>query len=882
MRVIELTDIAPNEAIPPGIYRAKSLHPAYGQLRALVTAGEAKLLGERYLLDGEKELAVLVDADGYQPNQSEGEGEGGTMIMGPDFFAGALDDYSNWKEAWWREAIQNGIDAGATEILCTVKTRDDGGVEVTCEDNGSGMDKETLRGVFMRFKGTGKKGSTATTGGFGEAKRLLVLPWISYEMHTRDVLMKGSGSDYKTFPAPMRQGTRLTVVMPSDNATSSSIAMAYIGKCSVPGVRFIVDGERVKADLRVADKIRDLQGAASLFYDKKKKIYGGMVVRIHNQANGASLAMFTEWVPSEIPGQLIVEIYARSTEVLTSNRDGFRGNYGSFGASIKLAISQYLSELSADVSSALRKEKGLVQKKYDTGKKFQGISREREAVMLDQLGAMEPLGKPREKSTRELSTDQLGSLIEALSRFTAEQPTTEVVSVAANAELATAMMEGLPFSGAQQMEAACRQLAWQPDYFLVNEVEGYKVPKKFYPEHMTAAVRRLVRCWAEMCRFVLIQLGSKEQYGVGLVIAEDRDAEYRQDDGHWLMLNPFVRADPSISDEIWSLSDNDHFMWLYAAAVHECTHMADGVAYHNESFASAVTKNFAKCSGKEKQLRAIKRIVSAEEKKLKDERAAARPRKVSVPGRVERPRGGQARDVGFVPPEPGGEPYSHLTGGAPFEYVYNDDVVYYGNLKGVTLRDPDANTLRYEVVNYDSGNMFRLDPRALNADENLGELNEVIRAAFAHRDPDEWLRAHAYEYARLGDYARAVAYARWNYQGEIERAEQENRLRAAEEHTPNARKPLPRGAVKHIPNAVAKPKVTRRRVTVTELADSWRVTWDDGSVADLPTAFESLEAIKERDASSGESVVTVVTWEPTTRVGSAVVRALTALTAGTP
>ena len=28
-------------------------------------------------------------------------------------------DY-NWQEAWWREAIQNSVDAGATEIYCDV------------------------------------------------------------------------------------------------------------------------------------------------------------------------------------------------------------------------------------------------------------------------------------------------------------------------------------------------------------------------------------------------------------------------------------------------------------------------------------------------------------------------------------------------------------------------------------------------------------------------------------------------------------------------------------------------------------------------------------------------------------------------------------------
>jgi hypothetical protein len=36
--------------------------------------------------------------------------------------------------------------------------------------------------------------------------------------------------------------------------------------------------------------------------------------------------------------------------------------------------------------------------------------------------------------------------------------------------------------------------------------------------------------------------------------------------------------------------------WLYALAVHECTHMADGIDYHDESFASAMTHNMARCA----------------------------------------------------------------------------------------------------------------------------------------------------------------------------------------------------------------------------------------------------------------------------------------------
>jgi len=51
-------------------------------------------------------------------------------------------------------------------------------------------------------------------------------------------------------------------------------------------------------------------------------------------------------------------------------------------------------------------------------------------------------------------------------------------------------------------------------------------------------------------------------------------------------------------------------MQLYAMAVHEVTHMSDGLTYHNEAFAVALTQNFAKTSGRERQLRAVIRSLA--------------------------------------------------------------------------------------------------------------------------------------------------------------------------------------------------------------------------------------------------------------------------------
>jgi hypothetical protein len=133
---------------------------------------------------------------------------------------------------------------------------------------------------------------------------------------------------------------------------------------------------------------------------------------------------------------------------------------------------------------------------------------------------------------------------------------------------------------------------------------------------MTRNIRKIARFWAELCRFVLMQLGSGLAFGVGFQFDTYAAAAYLHEEGqHWLLLNPFHNVDPTrATAELFDLADWEHVMWLYASAVHECTHMADGITYHDESFASALTRNFARTTGKDKQIRAIKRVVSGAER----------------------------------------------------------------------------------------------------------------------------------------------------------------------------------------------------------------------------------------------------------------------------
>ena len=574
-----------------GIYVVRADEPEYGDLEALVLKKKASFRGERYDRDGVRVIAVDVPGRGARRNPA------GSMRIGSEFFTTALRDYEDWEQKWWREAIQNAVDAGATKVQCTVNDlgdKLDDPYEVICADNGAGMDRSTIMDKFLVLGGTTKVG-TCTTGGFGKAKELLVLPWIEWQIHSQTTMVRGVGVDYEISEAPRRKGTELRVVMPADKHTPSYAATFFIQKCYLPKVRFRVDKNTRKAALKTGKLVRRFGDEAALYYSEKNEGYGTMLVR----SNG--LYMFDSWVSSEVEGTIIVELLRPSVKLLTANRDGFRDR------DLRRQVGDYTNELAADVMSALRVKKGLIRKRWKGSGKFRAELERTREVLLEDMDTLEARGASRRKN--KMSREQIDLVAEAMSGAA----DIGGGALAPNPELAKVMLADTTMRGALDVQAAIKQLAWEPDFYLMNEIEGWKVPKKFTPEGMTLGLRRLMRFWAEMCRFVLIQLGSDSSYGVGFVFDEHYGATYlREDKDNWLLLNPFVN--PLERGELFTLTNRDHMMWLYAAAVHECTHMADGVAYHNEAFASAMTRNVAKTAGKDKQIREIKRLVYKLEK----------------------------------------------------------------------------------------------------------------------------------------------------------------------------------------------------------------------------------------------------------------------------
>jgi hypothetical protein len=630
------------DSVKPGIYASGSNTPAYSLLRAMIAAKDADLLGERYAFSDRTPqgwikltTAGVKRAIGRTAQFVPRRVAANPVIgMGAESFVSELQAYDKWQLKWWREVVQNSVDAGARRIDLAAHEQDDGTWIVSATDDGGGMPEEILVTKFLYLGATTKVGQAGAAGGFGVAKKLILLPWLLWEVITGDVHVVGHGVSY--FKADdhgpeataffeqiggrprkeTRHGTTVRVTMPGDRHTDNVTARAFLEKCYLPRVKFTVNGNPVRANLKAKEFVEGVPGKADVFFTKVKDLE-----TYHLLVRSNGLFMFEEWI-EKVEGVLIAEITAPSIQILTSNRDGFRDSQ------VKRMIRDLANRIAVDRKSALRKKRGIIRKKYSGAGKFKAAAQEAmQAEALASAGNLTPSSKGKiGAGAFEGILDALRNkeiVLQRVGRDTLhggaptqltpgqDEALNEVLGV--NLEASAAIMAGTSFGGVDHVEAAVRQLVWEPDFYVYNNIEGFRVPKKFFPEDMTPTLYKLAKVWTETCRYVLIQLGCPLPFGVGWIFEEGVGAAYQgstegehyfeRSGEHWLLLNPF--QDARKRKAVWRPSKAKDLKWLYAAAIHEATHMADGLTYHNESFAAALTRNMATCADGFKHIRKL-------------------------------------------------------------------------------------------------------------------------------------------------------------------------------------------------------------------------------------------------------------------------------------
>lgn len=149
------------------------------------------------------------------------------------YFQKARSEYSDWRWAVIREFIQNSYDAQASTIEFRLIANAADRIELHVDDDGIGMDEDTLLNVLLCMGGSRKL--EGSIGGKGWAKAILFFAHHGYTIRTGNLRVDGSGGEYRLTEEPTNiAGTRITVELSDESVLLDSWReriRAYVASC---------------------------------------------------------------------------------------------------------------------------------------------------------------------------------------------------------------------------------------------------------------------------------------------------------------------------------------------------------------------------------------------------------------------------------------------------------------------------------------------------------------------------------------------------------------------------------------------------------------------------------------------------------------------------
>jgi len=566
-----------------GLYMAVSDTPGYAKLRALAMAGYIYQMGERVLSDGRKAILVKIGNTKFAANPKI------SWKFSPNFFDNMKREYgSDWKICWWREAIQNSVDAGATIILCEVKDNGDNTITATCMDNGSGMTEEELKNLLFSLGETGKRGK-GTTGGFGKAKELLLLPHISYYIRTLDNEAQSAPEDNLEITVSktkeMFKGTYIRVIMNKDRAVNTSDAIAYIQRCRLPSVKFLVKGydnyedavteKEVAADFDPGRRIdmevhaRNLVDFCDITSRKIKLSDRDQSARLYVMTSDGQ-HMFSKYA-GNCDAKVTVKLKVKSIDVLMPNRLDFTN------VTLREGIGEFLEKLARDKFVILQEKSKKIKEIWSDPRSDNINFDTRSAELVNLLTETEFIKK---RKVRIIPPKILGAIAaQAYGHFAERKDDNLLANV--SYDIAKVLLD-IEFVGQGHIESALKLLTWKPEFLILNNKGDTKIPIGLHLENMKPNTLRLAKFWTELVRFILIQMNcDKTTFNTGFVLDSEL-AGLQIKDNNWILFNPMR------GDEIFWPTDRQDLERIYEVAVHECTHYVTDYGDCGRAFESAL------------------------------------------------------------------------------------------------------------------------------------------------------------------------------------------------------------------------------------------------------------------------------------------------------
>lgn len=242
------------------------------------------------------------------------------------YFQKAKSEYSDWRWAVIREFIQNSYDAQATNIEFRLMANAAGRIELRVDDDGIGMDEDTLLNVLLCMGGTRKL--DGSIGGKGWAKAILFFAHHSYSIRTGNLRIDGSGGEYRmTVESASITGTQITVELGDESVLLDAwrerirvyVASCFMEYATGRPVTICLNGQALPQNNEGIYSFAVQTPQGTIWYDETQGNRSAFVVTV------AGLPMFVETFYSDTNQSALsggLELDAGSA-VLTANRDGF-------------------------------------------------------------------------------------------------------------------------------------------------------------------------------------------------------------------------------------------------------------------------------------------------------------------------------------------------------------------------------------------------------------------------------------------------------------------------------------------------------------------------------------------------------------------------------
>ena len=463
----------------------------------------------------------------------------GQIQISNEFFKKERNSYSNWPFAFWRELIQNSVDAGSSRIDIDINVVDSNQIIVTFNDNGCGFSADIRDNVFFFLGKTNK--TQGQIGGFGKARIVVCFSQHNYQIISQDWRCTGSGSSFEVHSfEPYWKGCSVIVNVDTEGLYDSMETYLYNYlrttqiNCDVyvNGLEF--SGWCYKR--RLAKRL----SFGSVYTNKNGKYRGSLLVRVDG------VTMFTRYI-SNSGIQVVLEIDPfKSREILLSNRDSLHQKYQD-------ELDKFIQMLAVDTKSALR----------NNHKRFFFLQ-----------------GDPK-ITRRKRKNNEDRKVIEII-------PGVEI-----SKEAAFTRME--PPNAIDTVNTEFVDMNWEidnlvPSAVVISETQNPKVRRvvsRYNPASWGDGggnKRKLLRQWAVICDYVVeeyLEIINKDEifWRPGFVFSDESDAMYTNVQNiACFLLNP-VDENGKI---IFGLRSKPSWKRMIVRACHEVAHY--GEEYHNETF----------------------------------------------------------------------------------------------------------------------------------------------------------------------------------------------------------------------------------------------------------------------------------------------------------